>query len=141
VIHLSRSRNPRLATMVTPQSAPRLGLGMAALGRPGYINLDRSSVLGAERTIEMMLSQANSVMDKLFACSSSSLPWIDCARSYGLSERFVGEYLRSKSIAPDEVYVSSKWGYSKLETTQQKHNHCGTGRTLTGIIIHASIRG
>ena len=93
---------------------------MAALGRPGYINLDRSSVLGKERTIDMMQAQANLVMDTLFACSSSSLPWLDCARSYGLSERFVGEYLRSKRIAQDEVYVSSKWGYSKLVCNENR---------------------
>jgi aryl-alcohol dehydrogenase-like predicted oxidoreductase len=97
------------------QSLPRLGLGMAALGRPGYINLDRSSILGTgERSIADMQSQANVVMDQLFEHSSpTSLPWLDCARSYGLSERFVGEYLRSKNIAPNDVYVSSKWGYSK----------------------------
>ena len=116
-------QNRRIA-MVSPQSAPRLGLGMAALGRPGYINLDRSSVLGTSRTIEMMQSQANLVIDKLFACSTPSLPWLDCARSYGLSERFVGEYLRSKNISPDEVYVSSKWGYSKLLCSRNRYS-CG----------------
>jgi hypothetical protein len=89
---------------------------MAALGRPGYINLDRSTILGTERTIETMQSQANLVMDQLFQLSSSSssstLPWLDCARSYGLSEKFVGEYLRSNKIDPDSVHVSSKWGYT-----------------------------
>lgn len=100
--------------VISPPSLPRLGLGMAALGRPGYINLDRSIILGTERTIEMMQSQANMVMDQLFDNSSTSLPWLDCARSYGLSERFVGEYLKSRMIPPNEVYVSSKWGYSKF---------------------------
>ena len=38
--------------------------------------------------------------------------WIDCARSYGLSETFVGEYLRTNQIPPDRAHVSSKWGYS-----------------------------
>jgi aryl-alcohol dehydrogenase-like predicted oxidoreductase len=102
-------------TMVQSPSAqlPRLGLGTAALGRPGYINLERSRLLGSERTVETMQSQANKVMDQLFTESSPpSLPWLDCARSYGLSERFVGEYLTSRSISPDDVYVSSKWGYS-----------------------------
>mmetsp|Transcript_8040 Transcript_8040/g.13312 ORF Transcript_8040/g.13312 Transcript_8040/m.13312 type:complete len:333 (-) Transcript_8040:57-1055(-) len=99
--------------VITSSSLPRLGLGMAALGRPGYINLDRSSILGTERTIDTMQSQANLVMDQLFQLSSSTaLPWLDCARSYGLSEKFVGEYLRSNKIAPDDVHVSSKWGYT-----------------------------
>jgi len=93
-------------------SLPRLGLGMAALGRPGYINLNRSSILGAERNVDMMQQQANAVMDKLFALSIQGQAWLDCARSYGLSEKFVGEYLKNNKIKPDDVYVSSKWGYS-----------------------------
>ena len=92
---------------------PRLGLGMAALGRPGYINLNRDSILGNDRPVELMQQQANLVMDKLFALSSGdSSAWLDCARSYGLSEKFVSEYLRAHKIPPDQVYVSSKWGYS-----------------------------
>jgi aryl-alcohol dehydrogenase-like predicted oxidoreductase len=98
-------------------SLPRLGLGMAALGRPGYINLDRDAVFGSgKRTVEDMQHQANSVLDQLFLVSastgSSSKPWLDCARSYGLSEKFVGEYLRDKNIDSETVYVSSKWGYT-----------------------------
>jgi aryl-alcohol dehydrogenase-like predicted oxidoreductase len=98
-------------------SLPRLGLGMAALGRPGYINLDRSAVFGTgERTVQDMQHQANRVMDQLLSTvsssSSSSMPWLDCARSYGKSEKFVGEYLRDKNIDPANVFVSSKWGYT-----------------------------
>lgn len=122
-----------------PASLPRLGLGMAALGRPGYINLNRESTLGNNRPVELMQKQANIVMDKLFELSDN--PWLDCARSYGvseedflrlsemlllvdsfvsvflqhqLSEKFVGEYLRARKTPPDDVYVSSKWGYSKF---------------------------
>lgn len=113
-------------TMVTIQihqtlgALPRMGLGLAALGRPGYINLDRSLIFGTdnERTVETMQSAANAVIDTLFEnCGNSGdqRPWLDCARSYGLSEKFVGEYLRSKNIPPSSVYVSSKWGYSKLK--------------------------
>ena len=77
----------------------RIGLGMAALGRPGYINLQRDAVIQS-RTIDGMQTQANDVIDELFQyCtpgSSSggssgggegSVPWLDCARSYGLSEK------------------------------------------------------
>lgn len=91
---------------------PQMGLGMAALGRPGYINLDRSAIFGGSdsRSIQDMQSRANLVLDGLF--QNEKKPWVDCARSYGLSEKFVGEYLREKNIAPEDVYVSSKWGYS-----------------------------
>ena len=47
-------------------------------------------------------------------------PWLDCARSYGLSEKFVGEYLRNNNIQTNQVYVSSKWGYSKLHLQEKK---------------------
>ena len=87
---------------------------MAALGRPGYINLDRSSIFGTDsRTLEKMQTQANLVLDELFQTEEIQ-PWVDCARSYGLSEKFVGEYLRNNNISPEKVYVSSKWGYSEL---------------------------
>jgi aryl-alcohol dehydrogenase-like predicted oxidoreductase len=57
-----------------------------------------------------MQIQANLVMDSLFQNSES--PWLDCARSYGLSEKFVGEYLKKNNVSPEKVYVSSKWGYT-----------------------------
>lgn len=100
---------------LSSSSLPRIGLGMAALGRPGYINLDRSSIFGKEsRSLDIMQTQANLVIDTLFdSASTDFLPWLDCARSYGLSEKFVGEYLKTNNISPDKVYVSSKWGYSK----------------------------
>ena len=97
---------------------------MAALGRPGYINLGRSDHLPS-RTVDGMQQQANAVMDELFRLcrelnrdaakdggEKKLVPWLDCARSYGLSEKFVGEYLRANSIGTDEVFVSSKWGYT-----------------------------
>ena len=111
-----------LLTMTVPKTAssalPRMGLGMAALGRPGYINLDRASIFGSsdDRTVEKMQHQANLVMDRLF--EESSQPWLDCARSYGLSEKFVGDYLRSHHVDPKSVYVSSKWGYTYVADFQ-----------------------
>jgi aryl-alcohol dehydrogenase-like predicted oxidoreductase len=94
----------------------RLGLGMAALGRPGYINLGRGSVFGGSdsRSLDIMQNQANIVLDSLYQ-NNNEIPWIDCARSYGLSEKFVGEYLKEKHIQPDDVIISSKWGYSEYE--------------------------
>mmetsp|Transcript_7519 Transcript_7519/g.16319 ORF Transcript_7519/g.16319 Transcript_7519/m.16319 type:complete len:351 (+) Transcript_7519:107-1159(+) len=102
----------------------KIGLGMAALGRPGYINLQRNTHL-TSRTIEGMQQQANAVIDELFqqcleinkstpaeSDGGKIVPWLDCARSYGLSEKFVGEYLRENNVRPEDVYVSSKWGYT-----------------------------
>lgn len=102
-------------TKMASTPLPRMGLGMAALGRPGYINLDRSAIFGSsDRTVEKMQSQANAVMEDLFfECrDANQIPWLDCARSYGLSEQFVGEFLRNRNVDPKSVYVSSKWGYT-----------------------------
>ena len=105
-----------VVTTTSTKGLPRMGLGMAALGRPGYINLDRDSTFGSSsvRDVKKMQEQANQVMESLFTeCSKRGMkPWLDCARSYGLSEKFVGEFLRSNQIAPSDVYVSSKWGYT-----------------------------
>jgi aryl-alcohol dehydrogenase-like predicted oxidoreductase len=90
---------------------PRIGLGMAALGRPGYITLNRTSVLGSERGVQDMKAQAFAVLDKLFETAQPPV-WIDCARSYGLSEVFVGDYIKARGIASSNVYLSSKWGYT-----------------------------
>ena len=89
---------------------PRLGLGLAALGRPGYINLERDNEVGAKetRSVEAMREQSFKVMD---AAWHSGIRYFDAARSYGLSEAFLQGWLESRNIAPHEVAVGSKWGY------------------------------
>jgi aryl-alcohol dehydrogenase-like predicted oxidoreductase len=87
---------------------PPMGLGMAALGRPGYINLNRGKVFGeGARSVEAMQEASNAVMAKAMELG---ITWFDCARSYGLSEKFVGDYLRRNKVDPNSVFVSSKWG-------------------------------
>ena len=104
--------NIQIAIMKIPTTPiPRIGLGMAALGRPGYINLNRDSIFGDTRSLDKMQTQANLVLDNLFD-NAEELPWVDCARSYGLSEKFLGEYLEKNNVKPDNVYVSSKLGYT-----------------------------
>jgi aryl-alcohol dehydrogenase-like predicted oxidoreductase len=117
LIASTKTQNIRISTMVLLKTSfPRVGLGMAALGRPGYINLNRSDVFGNGTTVDQMQTQANHVMDRLFQVTD--LPWLDCARSYGLAEKFVGEYLRSNKIPADKVHVSSKWGYTYVADFQ-----------------------
>ena len=90
-----------------PAGAPRLGLGLAALGRPGYITLNRGADL-ADRSVEAMRARAEEVLDAAYA---GGVRWFDCARSYGLSEDFVGKWLEKRGHGSDAVAVSSKWGY------------------------------
>ena len=83
-----------------------LGLGLAALGRPGYLNLGHGIDLGSDRSVEALRARTGAVLD---AAHDSGVRHFDAARSYGRAEEFLGEWLRSR--APADVVVSSKWGY------------------------------
>jgi aryl-alcohol dehydrogenase-like predicted oxidoreductase len=82
---------------------------MAALGRPGYVTLNHASDLGGRYDPSMMESHAHEVLD---AAYDAGLRYIDAARSYGRAEDFVASWLRKRAIAPGEVTVASKWGYT-----------------------------
>jgi aryl-alcohol dehydrogenase-like predicted oxidoreductase len=86
-----------------------VGLGLAALGRPAYIDLGRDADLGADRGVEALERRCHQVLD---AAWSSGVRYLDAARSYGRSEAFLGSWLRSRQLDPSEVTVGSKWGYS-----------------------------
>ena len=91
------------------KSLPRVGLGLAALGRPGYINLDRTMDFHAqERSVEMMKTRAFALLD---AALAAGVRYYDCARSYGLSEVFLRGWLVARSVSPEDVVIGSKWGY------------------------------
>jgi len=84
------------------------GLGLAAVGRPGYINLGRAEDLPGDRSVEAMRSRAHSLLDAAYA---AGMRYFDAARSYGLAEEFLGGWLRSRPDI-DDVAVGSKWGYT-----------------------------
>ena len=86
-----------------------VGLGLAALGRPAYIDLGRDADLGADRSVEALERRCHQVLD---AAWSSGVRYLDAARSYGRSEAFLGSWLRSRRLDPSEVTVGSKWGYT-----------------------------
>ncbi|MFT3880651.1 MAG: aldo/keto reductase [Gemmatales bacterium] len=87
----------------------RMGLGLAALGRPGYMTLGHADDLPAERTKEAMLHHAITVLDAAWA---AGVRCYDVARSYGAGELFLNTWLRIRNIDPNEVTVGSKWGYT-----------------------------
>ncbi|MEV6316909.1 aldo/keto reductase [Streptomyces sp. NPDC051776] len=96
----------RLAEAATP--AARIGLGLAAVGRPGYITLGRDRDLPNSRTVDAMRARAHTLLDAAYA---GGVRYVDAARSYGRSEEFLSDWLRSRSDAGD-VVVGSKWGYT-----------------------------
>ncbi len=87
----------------------RFGLGLAAIGRPGYINLCHDADLGDDRTPDAMESAAHRVLD---AAWDAGVRYFDAARSYGRAEAFLASWLRSRKIGADVVTVGSKWGYT-----------------------------
>jgi aryl-alcohol dehydrogenase-like predicted oxidoreductase len=85
----------------------RIGLGLAALGRPAYINLGRTSALPGPRDVEAMRAASHVVLDDAYA---AGVRWVDVARSYGLAEDFLAGWLAARGHT--DVTVSSKWGYT-----------------------------
>jgi aryl-alcohol dehydrogenase-like predicted oxidoreductase len=86
-----------------------IGLGLAALGRPGYLNVGHGEDLGRDRSVAALERRAHEVLD---AARAAGVRYYDAARSYGRAEAFLGSWLRERGIAPGEVTVGSKWGYT-----------------------------
>jgi aryl-alcohol dehydrogenase-like predicted oxidoreductase len=87
----------------------RMGLGLAAIGRPAYINLGRARDLGADRSVGALRAQAEALLD---AARAAGIDWIDTARSYGRAEEFLAGWLRGRDVPAGALTISSKWGYA-----------------------------
>jgi len=86
-----------------------IGLGLAALGRPGYITLDRETDLGSDRSVTALERRSHEVLS---AAYDTGIRYFDAARSYGFAERFLASWLRERTLPPKAVTVGSKWGYT-----------------------------
>lgn len=91
------------------RTSSRLGLGLAAIGRPGYINLGHVHDLPAGHDAGAMQQNAFAVLDAAYA---GGIRHFDVARSYGRAEEFLSAWLHSRRPDPAEVHVGSKWGYT-----------------------------
>jgi aryl-alcohol dehydrogenase-like predicted oxidoreductase len=99
----------------------RLGLGLAALGRPGYVTLNHARDLGGSYDPTAMEAHAHAVLDAAF---DAGIRYVDAARSYGRAEDFLATWLHKRKIEPGEVAVASKWGYTYTagwSTTATQH--------------------
>jgi aryl-alcohol dehydrogenase-like predicted oxidoreductase len=97
----------------------RIGLGLAALGRPAYITSGRAGDL-PDRSVAGMRAQTFEMLD---AAYGAGVQYFDSARSYGRAEEFLGQWLASRGH-PDAV-AGSKWGYRytgdwRLDAPQQE---------------------
>src|SRR4051794_10429848 len=102
----ARPRGDARARRILRALVARIGLGLAALGRPGYLNLGHGADLGADRSAGALRRRTHAVLDAAYAAGVRDF---DTARSYGRAEEFLGEWLAAR--APEGVTVSSKWGY------------------------------
>ena len=101
----------------TDLSVSPIGLGLAALGRPGYINLDHAEDLNQNYDIDLMQAHAVSVLDTAL---KYGVRYFDVARSYGLAEAFLSHWLKTHRLQPGDVSVGSKWGYTYTAGWQVK---------------------
>jgi aryl-alcohol dehydrogenase-like predicted oxidoreductase len=86
-----------------------VGIGLAAVGRPAYITLGRGEDLGPDRSVEDLRHRCHQLLDAAF---DAGIRYVDAARSYGLAEEFLAGWLRRRGLAPGEMTVGSKWGYT-----------------------------
>ncbi|WMJ74201.1 aldo/keto reductase [Cytophagaceae bacterium ABcell3] len=81
---------------------------MAALGRPGYINLGHNEDLKRVYDPLVMEKHASEVLDLAY---KHGIRYFDVARSYGKGEEFLANWINN---LPDKrsLIVGSKWGYT-----------------------------
>jgi aryl-alcohol dehydrogenase-like predicted oxidoreductase len=103
---VARGWQRELGASGIPTSA--ISLGLAALGRPGYLNLGHGEDFD-DRSVDGMAARAHELLD---AAYDAGILHFDAARSYGRAEEFLGSWLRARSIEPGSVTISSKWGYT-----------------------------
>ena len=93
-------------TFNTINKVSRIGLGLAALGRPGYINLGHAEDFKNARVKEAMQSRCTEMLNRALELG---INYFDAARSYGLAENFLADWLIKYS--PENIVIGSKWGY------------------------------
>jgi aryl-alcohol dehydrogenase-like predicted oxidoreductase len=93
----------------TPLEVSPIGLGLAALGRPGYITLGHAGDLDGHTDVASMRDNTHAVLDAAYA---GGVRYFDAARSYGRAEEFLGSWLAERGLSPPEISVGSKWGYT-----------------------------
>jgi len=90
--------------MSLPFVTSRIGLGLAALGRPGYIDIGHGGDFAGRTDAQSMQAHAHAMLD---AAYEAGVRYFDAARSYGRAEAFLGSWLTQRGIGTEEVGVGS----------------------------------
>ena len=85
-----------------------MGLGLAALGRPAYVTGGRAGDLGHDRSVVSLRVRTHEMLDLAVA---QGVRYLDAARSYGLAEEYLADWLAQRP-SRDDLVVASKWGYT-----------------------------
>jgi aryl-alcohol dehydrogenase-like predicted oxidoreductase len=117
--HRSRIRMPTAALGAGGPVVSRIGLGLAALGRPAYITSGREQDL-PDRSVAGLRARSFSMLDAAYA---AGVRYVDAARSYGRAEEFLASWLAERGHM--DVIAGSKWGYRytggwRLDVSQQE---------------------
>lgn len=83
----------------------QIGLGLAALGRPDYINIRQNIDIDKSKTA--FKTNAFDVMDFAY---KKGVRYFDTAPSYGLGEQFLLDWKNSRQHK--DLVLSTKWGYT-----------------------------
>ena len=86
-----------------------IGLGLAAVGRPAYINSGRDEDLAGDRSVGALRRRTHELLD---LATTAGVRYVDVARSYGLAESFLGSWLDRLAPGAPVPTVGSKWGYT-----------------------------
>ncbi|PWJ45075.1 aldo/keto reductase [Sediminitomix flava] len=85
-----------------------IGLGTAALGRPGYINLGHGADLAEQNSVQAMEQRMHQMLAIAY---QKGIRYFDAARSYGKAEEFLHSWFQKNPSSKDLV-IGSKWGYT-----------------------------
>lgn len=85
-----------------------MGLGLASLGRPGYINLGHGEDLNHTYDPSKMEANAHTVLDTAWRLG---IRYFDTARSYGSAEAFLSRWINKQNMTLSSMVIGSKWGY------------------------------
>lgn len=86
-------------------NSTQIGLGMAALGRPEYININPTDQ--RDKSEEAFYRETLRVLDEAYRLG---VRYFDTAASYGKGETFLLKW-HQKRQHPDVIF-GSKWGYT-----------------------------
>jgi aryl-alcohol dehydrogenase-like predicted oxidoreductase len=96
-------------------SKSKIGLGLAALGRPDYINI--RSEHDIDKSVDGFRANAFKVLDESYALGIRDF---DVAPSYGLGEEFLQDWIDSRD--PKAVSLSTKFGYTYVANWALGHS-------------------